>query len=92
VNRSEEQQKRHKQAVVEKFMLSMRDNAKLAILSYMEQNPYWTPEELKTITNYYIRKYGLHNRYVASVPNQFADGLEGKVEHGTDTPTETERP
>jgi hypothetical protein len=86
MNRSEEQKKQYQRALTEKFMFSMRDKAKLEILGYMEQNPFWTPEELKTIVNYYSRKYGLHNRYVASVPKQFADGLEGKVENGTDTP------
>lgn len=61
----------------------MMDKAKLAILSYMEQNPHWTPEELKIVINVYIRKYGLNNRYVPDRPRSELNamvGEESKVE------------
>lgn len=92
VDRSAQQKVRHHKALLQRFRASMSDRAKLSILSYMEQNPQWTPEELKIITNYFIRKYGLHNRYVPAVPKAAVDAVElhenagGKVETNADAP------
>lgn len=80
MSRSDDQLERHKKALIERFRRSMHDRAKLAILTYMEQNPAWQPEELKIMTNYYIRKYALNNRYVPAVPKDAIDATFGKEE------------
>lgn len=62
------------------FKATMRDKAKLTVLQFMEQNPQWTPESLKEVLNYTLRKYGLHNRYIPFVPKQvdFSSGPSGE--------------
>jgi hypothetical protein len=87
--RAEEQKERHVDAMTARFMKSMQDRAKLAIINYLQQNPHWTPEELKHVINIFTRKYALHNRYIPPVTKAALDAaaMYGNVGEGNKVET-----
>jgi hypothetical protein len=62
----------------------LEDKAKEQIIKWATANPYWTPESLKFICNFFIKHYGLKNRYLP------LDFKKEKQEENNDDITRTE--
>ena len=62
--RKEQERKRYDRVLLHKYEESARDRVKLAIMSFAEQNPAWTPEDLIKFSKFMIRQFGLNNRYL----------------------------
>lgn len=60
----------------------MRDRVKVEIVTYLMQNPDWTPEGLKQHINFLIKQYGTGNRYS---PRNVTPPVEGTEDGNTDT-------
>lgn len=64
VDRKEQQKHRHAVNLAARTKEGRRDLCKTAIVAWTFQNPDWTPEALRAVTNLFIRHYGLRNRYL----------------------------
>jgi len=64
VNHSEQQQQRHARTLAARYKESGRDMVRNRILQYVTVNPAWTPEDLMHMTRFFLRMYGLNNRYL----------------------------
>jgi hypothetical protein len=42
----------------------MTDHAKVRIIQWVAANPQWTPEDMVVVCKYWIKHYGLKNRYL----------------------------
>ena len=62
--RGHAQKQRHARTLAAKYKESGRDMVRNRILQYVTVNPAWTPEDLMHMTRFFLRMYGLNNRYL----------------------------